>query len=181
MKKETVDRMFGISAMIISFVTLIIFIYQTNIIHQQSRLSVRPRLNFQSAFNHNDSIITYILEIENKGIGPAIINEATIYYEGKKYPVEMESFFNEAYPGINKYGGFNRLSTLSEGSSLTANEVSILFSFSFHQEDMKKLEEYLQIKTEEELPFKLVVNYSSIYEEEWQIDSDNNGHPRRIK
>lgn len=181
MKKETVDRMFGISAMVISLVTLIIFIYQINIIHQQSRLSVRPRLNFQSSFNHNDSIITYVLGIQNKGIGPAIITKANINYKGKQYDVEMENYFSEVYPELEEYGFFDKLSTLNEESSISANEQRILFSFNFHLKDIKILEEYLGIKTEEELPFKLVVNYSSIYEEEWQIDSDNNGHPKRIK
>lgn len=119
--------------------------------------------------------------IQNKGIGPAIITKANINYKGKQYDVEMENYFSEVYPELEEYGFFDKLSTLNEGSSISANEQRILFSFNFHLKDIKILEEYLGIKTEEELPFKLVVNYSSIYEEEWQIDSDNNGHPKRIK
>ena len=58
-KKFNADRILGISAMVISLLTLAIFIYQTDIMRVQSKLSVKPRLDFTTNQGGTDSIIVF--------------------------------------------------------------------------------------------------------------------------
>ncbi|MBT8223808.1 MAG: hypothetical protein KJN96_11640, partial [Eudoraea sp.] len=46
------DRILGLSAMSISFITLVIFIYQTNLMSKQNYLSILPYLQLSTS---NDS------------------------------------------------------------------------------------------------------------------------------
>ena len=82
MKKNfNADRIIGLSAMLISLMTLIIFLYQTNLIKKQSVLSVRPRLTFSKNIDKtvtvkdstNSTTISIRLTLRNNGLGPAII------------------------------------------------------------------------------------------------------------
>lgn len=58
-KKISTDRLLGTSAMVINVLTLIIFIYQTDIMRLQSKLSVKPRLDFTTNQGGNDSLISF--------------------------------------------------------------------------------------------------------------------------
>lgn len=181
MKREIVDRIMAISAILISLLTLIIFIYQTNLMHKESRLSVTPRIGFHTVFSEGDSTITYSFSIQNKGIGPAIIDSAKVIFEGKKYEVDMEYFFATVYPGLVNYGNFNSFASIGEGSTLTANERQVLFSYTFDEENMQEIQKYLNVDEDDDLPFNLILQYRSIYEDRWIIDSDDNGHPKKLR
>ncbi len=181
MKAHTVDRILGVSAILISLLTLIMFIYQTNLMHKQSRLSVMPRLGFTTAYDHNDSVVVYSALIKNKGIGPAIINSAKIILEGKEYKLDMEDFFDEAFPKLDEYGNFNRLSNLGEGNTLAAGEIKKLFSYEFLITDIEKISAYMQLEDEDTFPFNMEVEYSSIYDEKWRIDIQKGGYPIKLE
>lgn len=177
-KKLNVDRILGLSAMIISLLTLIIFIYQTNIIHRQSRLSVTPRLSFTTSENQNDTISSYQLSIQNKGIGPAIINSAKIVLSnGKRYNLNMSEFWEEQYPKLKKYGVFRNTSSIGKGTTLSANETRVLSLYEFKPSKLDTISKYLQLDKNGGLPFNIELIYSSIYEDKWRIDYKKNEHP----
>ena len=90
--KMNTDRVIGLSAMLIGLLTLIIFTYQTSIIRKQSRLSVTPRLVFNTIQDQKDSSITYVVEIINKGLGPAVIESINII-EGNTDNAEAWNFY----------------------------------------------------------------------------------------
>ncbi len=181
MKKRSVDRIMGVSAIMISLLTLLMFIYQTNIMHTQSRLSVMPRLGFSTSFNHSDSIIYFSTSIKNKGIGPAIINAVKISHDKTEYNLDFYDFFMKVFPKVEDFGEFKKFSNIVDGSTLAANESKVLFAFEFDEEKMEDLYGYLKIGEEEELPFDIQIDYSSIYDEEWRIDINRGGHPIKIK
>ena len=76
----TSDRIVSFSAISISLFTLIVFARQTSIIEKQSRLSALPYLNMEAGYNPDEDFIT--LTLNNYGVGPAIIEEMNISYEG---------------------------------------------------------------------------------------------------
>jgi len=141
MKKKSVDRIIGLSAILISLLTLIMFIYQTRLMHEQSRLSVLPRLGFISSTALIDSMVTYTLELENNGIGPAIINSAQIISNGKVSDLDMEVFFENNYQSLNSLGSFESMSSLIEGGTLRPSSSKTIFSYKFNTKNQFKIRE----------------------------------------
>ena len=100
-KLPTTDRLIGISAMIISILTLLIFIFQTHIMYKKSKLSVKPSLYISPIFK--DDGTTYTLEhyVTNKGLGPAIIQSSTQSYQNANYTlVDFHHLIMQKFPDI---------------------------------------------------------------------------------
>lgn len=168
------------TAIFISLMTLIIFIYQTRIIREQSRLSVTPRISFKTELMFQDSIASFSTIVENKGIGPGIIESIRIIYEGKVHQLNFRTFFDEAYPKLKSLGKLRHTSSLSEGSALAANESKVLFAYEYDVEKIPEIMGYLNVQEDDNLPFEIEIEYSSIYKEKWKVSTDDEGHPLRI-
>ena len=177
--KINTDRIIGLSAMLISLVTLVIFIYQTNLMRVQSRLSVTPRLVFQTSQSQQDSILYYSMEIVNKGLGPAIVESINILHEDEAHELDFEAFLEKVYPDIGQYGELVQSMTMGKGSTLLPSESNVLFSFGIDLPRAEALMQYLGV-TEDESPFHLEVVYSSIYREKWRIRDSDQGHPVKL-
>ena len=177
--KFNTDRIIGLSAMLISLLTLIIFIYQTNIMRVQSRLSVTPRLSFNTNEDVKDSLYQVSTEIVNKGLGPAIIESIQIIHKGTVYDLNFGEFFNQAYPDLKKFGSLTQNMTMSKGSTLSPNERNRLFTYTILPSKIKELMQYLGIK-EGEIPFTIGVIYSSIYNERWKTGNKRDDHPLKL-
>ena len=65
------DKLLSLSAISISFITLIIFIYQTNIMSRQNYISIMPYLDLSTTNDVSD--YHFELNLKNHGVGPAII------------------------------------------------------------------------------------------------------------
>ena len=68
LKKLNTDKILGLSAMLISICTLIVFLYQTNLIKKQQYMSVYPYLTLG---NNGSFTADYEYSLTNNGIGPA--------------------------------------------------------------------------------------------------------------
>lgn len=175
------DRIVGFAAILISLLTLIIFIYQTNIMHQQSRLSVKPRLLFSSTLRfEDDTLLVYSILLENKGIGPAIVDSSFVTYEGAKYQSDWEDFFGEVVPELEAYGEFISYSNISIGETLSSDEEKVLFTYVCPVSQYVEVLEYLEVSDESnDLPLDMTIYYHSIYEDDkWVITS--NQIPQKI-
>lgn len=181
MKEQSLDRTLAICAILISFISLIMFVYQTNIIHNQSRLSVTPRLGFTTSISQSDTLSSYSIIIKNKGIGPAIIDAFKIIYKDEIQDTELNDFIIKTYPQLKDFGDFILVSNLDEGSTLAPNEKVTLFSYKFKTENREKISTYIGLLNEDELPFNIEIEYSSMYNEKWHIDISNGGHPRGMR
>ena len=169
MKKNwNTDRILGLSAMTISLLTLIIFIYQTNIMRKQSRLSVTPRLSFLQQEITNDSSYIYRNNMVNKGLGPAIIESVTIIYEGERINLRFSDFFEKYFPRYKEFVSMESDTKLSRGSTLTAGETVNFFTIAAPIKTVKAFQEYMQVK-DDNLPFDIEVIYRSIYKERWEV------------
>ena len=67
--------------MIISLSTLIVFVYQTNLIRKQQYMSVYPHLNLS---NNNTGSLDYEYTLKNEGVGPAFITSIDVFDGGGK-------------------------------------------------------------------------------------------------
>lgn len=178
MKKIKADRILGVSAMVISILTLIIFIYQTNIMREQSKLSVKPRLDFTTNFDQKDSTIIIKEVIENKGLGPAIIDSIYFKFNGDKYPVDIEHFLKEQLPEVLKLGYLPQHATLGKGTTISQNEEREIFTYHIPMNKIPNLFSYLGMSNEDDNPFPIEVIYTSIYEDEkWIMNNDDLNQP----
>ena len=162
------DRILGLSAMLISLLTLIIFIYQTNIMREQSRLSVAPRLSFNQLEHSNDSIFTYRNQLINKGLGPAIVESVTIIYKDARSDLRFSDFFDKFFPRYQEFATMTSDTKLSKGSTLSPGEEVNFFTITSPIRSAEAFREYMQ-SDEDILPFDIEVIYKSIYNERWKM------------
>jgi hypothetical protein len=166
------DRLVGISAIIISLCTLIIFIYQTELIREQSRLSVKPRIAFSSSQNQKDSTFQFRQVIINKGLGPAIIDSMALIYKGEYYELDMDEFLGNTFPRINEFGALTQSTTYVQGTTLRAGEESTFYTYRANMKSLDSLAHYLGIGEDDDDPFDFEVIYTSIYEDQfWKLST----------
>ncbi|WP_350284337.1 hypothetical protein [uncultured Croceitalea sp.] len=181
LKKIKTDRILGVSAMLISLLTLVIFIYQTNIMRDQSKLSVKPRLDFTTNQGGNDSIVTFQQVLENKGLGPAIIDSIYFKYDGKNIPLESKKLLETYFPKLLTYGHLSQYAVLGKGTTLTPEEERSIFTYELPVSNLDSVFGYLKINPEDDAPFPVEVIYTSIYEDElWMVNSDES-QPKRLR
>lgn len=83
------------TAVLISVGTLLVFLYQTNLVRQQQYMSVLPYLEFQ---NHDVfSYDNYELILKNKGIGPALIISRNVISKGRNMILMWENIFRSTW------------------------------------------------------------------------------------
>lgn len=64
----------AVFAVLVSFSTLFVYVYQSNLMKQQQKMSVWPHLSYGPSWGTDYFTINLI----NKGIGPALVTSATI-------------------------------------------------------------------------------------------------------
>lgn len=175
LKLPSQNTLISFTAMLMSTLTLIIFIYQTNIISTQSKLSVRPRLTFYTVQSQQDSIISFSQVVTNKGLGPAIFKEGFIRYKGEKHVLDFESFFIEKFLRLEEFGDIIQINIGETESALLPTERAVFFSFEVEESKVAELSEYLGLDVvTNDVPWNIEVQYSSMYEELWRISDEDN-------
>ncbi|PQJ79273.1 hypothetical protein [Polaribacter porphyrae] len=178
-KKIQADKIIAISAMLVSLLTLILFVYQISLQHNESRLSVAPRISFSQEYgtrieniiSSQDTIsnkfIIYNIFLENKGLGPAILKSVDFLYQDKK--IEIESFIqkNQKFRNLLK---IDEITSFSDGAILSKNEKVKLFELSVKKIDEHQFYNLANIKKLEEL-IEISVVYESLYEEVYKKSS----------
>ena len=166
--KFDTDRIVSFSAIFISLITLIIFIYQTNLMRKQSKLSVLPRVSFNEVVVKNDDFQTIRLELKNKGLGPAIIESCHIVYKGKKHEPNFVQFFEDYFPQLDTILSFPSATYLDSGNTLGEKESLTLFIMQIDNDDIALFESTFSL-SKRSSHFDVEIEYSSIYEEKWRI------------
>ncbi len=168
MKKKfwTSDKIVSFSAMSISLLTLFIFIKQTNIIEAQSHLSVMPYLMLETSNNSKDG--TFKLDLENYGVGPAIIENRVIIYKGKEYDMEFEMFLREHIKEMDSVHIVN-YSSVQIGLAIPAGSRRNVLTVGGGQKSYDTFVELISRLQNEGLDYK--INYKSIYNDRWKINA----------
>ena len=164
-KLPNTDRLLGLTAILLSLCTLVVFFYQTNLIRKQQYMSVYPYLEVgHSGMN----TLKYNFSIENKGIGPAIIETIKI---GKNGELKLQDFVDFLSAEKNEKEKLNiTFSNLYGGKLISEKEnIELLKS----QDTVISTSERLyDILKPENMEFEIV--YSSIYGEKWKITNKSN-------
>ena len=169
------DKLLSLSAISISFITLIIFIYQTNIMSRQNYISIMPYLDLSTTNDVSD--YHFELNLKNHGVGPAIIESVRLIYKGKNYNLadydnHLFTFLRSIAPGLDSVK-FLSSSSLDRGMAIPANSVYNVFAVRNSEEDYRLITENLQKLLDEGLDYEII--YKSIQDERWQLHNDSEG------
>ncbi len=169
------ERILSLSAMSISFITLIIFIYQTNLMSRQNDLSILPYL--QVATSAHSESGSYSLSLKNHGVGPAIIESVIMEFKGNRYDLkdyknELFDFLTLMAPELDSIHPVNT-STLDKGIAIPANSVYLIIDISDSPEDYRIITENLYQLESQGLKYE--ITYKSIQNERWMINTDSEG------
>ena len=174
------DKLVSLSAISISFITLLIFIYQTNLMRRQNSISIMPYLGLSTTNNTPES--NFELLLKNHGVGPAIIESVELEYQGKKY--ELADYENHLFtllqaiePALDSVR-YVSSSSLERGMAIPANTVYTVFSVRGSEEDYRLITENLQRLLEEGLDYE--ITYRSIQGERWRLYNNSEG-PERLE
>lgn len=169
MKKISTDRIVSLSAIFISLLTLVIFIYQTNLMQKQNRLSILPYLSLGSYINHDAG--TLELELKNLGIGPAIIESRKVYYKDKWLDIDFIDLINEEYikddSTISVY-----YTSINHGTAIPANESLSLVKVFMPKEKFPEFLAWFEHIQEYETDYEII--YKSLYQDRWKINAKSN-------
>ena len=170
-KLPNTDRLLGLSAILVSLCTLFVFLYQTNLIRKQQYMSVYPYLEIGHNGIQTDK---YNFTIENKGIGPAIIEDFSVGKIGED--LKPQDFVQFLLSELNENEFLEiEFSNLYGGRLISEKEVIEVFkSKDSSMTTSKRLHEILG---EGNMRFEII--YSSIYGESWKI-TDETANPEKL-
>ena len=155
------------AALSISLITLFIFIYQTNIISKQGHLSVMPYLNLEANL---DDQFNYEFELYNYGVGPAIIEEIFVIYQGQKYEMDLASFAQEIFPQKDSIE-LTSYSSIDKGTAIAPGDYRTMFAVGGSENKLNRAIKVLEEINEEGFDFE--IRYKSIYDDKWKLSFKN--------
>lgn len=169
------DKILSLSAMSISVLTLIIFIYQTNLMSKQNYLSILPYVQISTSDDKAEN--TFSLDIKNHGVGPAIIESVIIYYKGEKHDLRdydnyLYNYLKSEMPVLDSVKFFSS-STLDKGIAIPANSSYNVFSVQDSEKDYNLLTTSLEELLRNGLRYE--ITYRSIQNERWMIYNNSEG------
>lgn len=157
------ERLLSITALLISVGTLLVFLYQTNLVRKQQYMSVLPYLEFQ---NHATFSKDFKLVLKNKGIGPALITSRNIVINGRKYDLDV-GMYVEKHLVLEDSVDYV-MSNIRKGNLLSEKEGLELIALGPHT-SRSGVEKVHGLIYNDSLEF--VVEYASVYGERWQVSS----------
>jgi len=167
-KKWSTDRILGISAIFVSFMTFLVLIYQTHMIREQQLLSALPYLQ---TGNMGFNLPNYTLYLKNEGIGPAFIEDIVIKYKGEVYEnKDLAHFLINTDDSVDELPNLS-YSNVQPGMLIPSGATIGIIEIRDDETSSIKFGEILTKYKSDGYEFKLV--YSSIYGEKWKMTSES--------
>lgn len=157
------DKITSISAMLISVMTLIVLVYQTNIMRDEQRLSVFPYLSINRAQTGTPN---FAIVLHNNGIGPAFVESVKVMYKGKDYQMDLPNFLFKHVPEADSIDNLFH-SNIYPGMLIPAGNKFNILEIDNSQEDSNKLLKLFGKLMKEDFDFEII--YRSIYKERWKL------------
>ncbi len=166
------EKLLSFAALLVSLLTLIVFIYQTNLIRKQQFRSVYPHLTL---VNKGTGSLDYQFVLMNQGIGPALLSEIEVKDSSGSEFETLTDYLEENMLETDSIFIYN--SDLFPGRLIAPGEEIPLFGLV----NNKDLERYnVRNTVEGGLKLRSILNddsliinitYESIYEESWTINT----------
>ena len=148
------ELLVALVAVLISFVTLFVYVYQSSLMATQQKMSVWPHLTFGPSWGQQ-----YLqLNLINKGVGPAIIKEVEVRF-GQKQLQGIHEVMAQLPDTLQSEYSY---SSLWPGQVLMAGETIRLFEL----DDPATITYLLGLIQEKQI--EIVICYCSIYEDCWR-------------
>jgi hypothetical protein len=174
LKLGNADRVVSISAIIISVSTLVVLIYQTNLMREQQRLSVLPYIMISNQYIGTPD---YKLVLKNDGIGPAFVESIKVFYRDSTYEKDFARFMVEDVPQIDSISNIY-YSNIGVGQLIPAGIAINVLEIQGSLDDSNKLYALItKMVIEDNLDFEII--YASIYGEQWKLTAKS-PKPERI-
>ncbi len=173
------EKVLSISAMSMSFITLLIFVYQTNLMREQNNLSILPYLAVTTTTN--SAVPVFELNMENHGIGPAIIESVELTYKDMTYNLNdydnsMYKFFVILVPELDSIKNFSH-SSLEKGMAIPANSLYNILKVNDSLEEFHLMAKTMKDLLEDGFNYEII--YKSIQNERWLIHYNSQG-PQKL-
>lgn len=160
MSKWDSDKIFSVSAFIISVATLATLVYQSQIMREHQEKTSFPKLEIWN--NNGDR--HYQLELKNTGLGPAIFEEIKIIYNDSTYKMDPGQFASNYADTLSSR---LPLSTTSLRPGRVIEPGIRVWPINITYDSIRK-HPIANIFRREEA--KLVIKYSSVYEHQWSLE-----------
>lgn len=115
-KRFSTEMIVALSAVVVSIMTLFVYIYQARIMMDQQHTSVWPYIEWTPTYYSEENQEFYISVI-NKGVGPALVKDTKLYLDDTLYT------YNEYDKFIEKLLGPGKRKALWVMTSSVANRV----------------------------------------------------------
>ena len=169
------EKLLSLSAILISLLTLFVFMYQTNLIHIHQYRSVYPHLQLS---NTASGTLEYQYNLKNEGIGPALLQKIEIMEKNGKPYKSLNDYLQSKMDPKDSIAIYT--SDISEGMLIPAERRIALFGIfdkektklmGLPEQDVEGANKLRQVLNDENLLIK--ITYESIYGESWTITNDS--------
>ena len=160
-EKRSRSFWFSMIAMLVSIIALLVSIYEARILNAQNEASVWPYIDKSMSIVTDTSTVSIQLTIQNKGVGPAIINSSQISINDTVY-TEYDKALDAVIRQFSVEELRNLVFTPSLNSVISPGEEQTLF--------------VLELKAPQEgiwsfLP-RLDLCYCSVFDRCWEMTTD---------
>ena len=163
------NRLLSLTAMLISLFTLIIFVYQTNLLRRQNFISIRPYLSVETSDDAGNN--QYRIDLTNNGVGPAVLERVRFRYNDTWYDLvdfdhSLYSFLVARAPALDTLRSIS-FSLVEPGRAIPANTTYNLFTVNDSGTGRELVARTLERLLDEGTEYEIV--YRSIQDERWKI------------
>lgn len=144
------ERLSHYAIMVVAVSALIVSVWQVKISQEHNKLSVRPYLDFFSAWNYN----VWQLTMSNEGVGPAVIKRVDYTYKGVTYN-QLDDMLNAANLKRKRTNSTN----FGKNSPFAVEKTVIFLELNREDSSLRK-----------PLGVSVSVKYESIYKEPFELN-----------
>jgi len=181
--KYNTDRIVSLSAMAVGIGSLFIILYQTQLMRESQHAAALPYLMITIDSNESGVHVT----LTNAGIGPALIEDIRVRYEGREIKGDPYDFYLSQRPGTDSSLSVNKVKAgrlipagasiqmLGMDPSLAKGERGGKFVADLlHLFDVAEVPEnwYAAVGAKGTSKAIIEITYSSVYGERWKLHSD---------
>jgi hypothetical protein len=160
-KRFGTEMIVALAAIMVSVMTLFVYIYQARIMQEQQHTSVWPYVEWTTTYYSEENQEFYISVI-NKGVGPALMKDSKLYLDDKLYSYgEYHEFMNDLLGQGKRDSLWIMYSVVDNRVMAPGEEVKI-----FHVKNWKES----RIPQVDFKRIKYTLCYCSIYGDCWTTD-----------
>lgn len=159
MSKWDSDKIFSVSAFVISLATLATLVYQSQIMREHQEKTSFPKLELWN----NNSDTRYQLELKNTGLGPAVLEEIKVIFNDSIYNLDPASFAHFYKDSLRTRFPLGT-SSLRKGRVIEPGVRVWPINISY--DSIRKHPIANLFRSEEAT---VIIRYSSVYQHQWEI------------